>query len=203
MQDQHKKLIVGLIVSISVGIGIAWAGAQWVKQHPEDYTTSASLLPKGGDFALDTATGAIHLSDFKDKVVVLYFGYTACPDVCPTSMATIKQAFNQLTPEQLQQVQGLLVSIDPERDTLDQVNRYAQYFHPNIRGASAQPDELVKITRQYDAFFSKVPMPNSALVYMMDHTSSIYVIDKLGKVRSLIEHAVPPVELADAIRALL
>ncbi|WP_020559429.1 SCO family protein [Thiofilum flexile] len=203
----NKQTIVGIILAIVIGVALAWAAAGWLAtpQLGATYQTqySPSLLPEGGDFTLNSDQGEVKLSDFKGKVVVMYFGYTACPDVCPTSMGTMKAAFNLLTPEQLKQVQGLLVSIDPERDTLQQVNRYAQYFHPNIRGVSSRSEDLEQIARQYHAFFRKVPLPDSALGYMMDHTSTLYVIDKEGKVQKLIEHAVPPAELAAAIKALL
>lgn len=202
-----KQMIVGALIAIVAGVAIAWGAAQWWKTNNNDAVAavqySESLLPEGGDFAVNSEQGEVKLSDFKGKVVMLYFGYTACPDICPTSMGTMKGALNLLTPEELTQVQGLLVSVDPERDTLQQVNRYAQYFHPNIRGVSSKAESLEKVARQYNAFFRKVPMPNSALGYMMDHTSTIYVIDKAGKVQKLVEHAVPPAELAEAIKSLL
>lgn len=205
--QQYKSIIVGVLVAVSAGLALAWAAAQWVKSGSPtvlpNVQYSESLLPAGGDFTVNTDQGDLKLSDFKGKVVLLYFGYTACPDVCPTSMGTIKGALSLLTPEQLAQVQGLFVSVDPERDGLEQVNKYAQYFSPNMRGASSKPEDLEKIARQYNAFFRKVMMPDSALGYMMDHTSTIYVIDKTGKVQKLIEHAAPPAELAEVIKVLL
>ena len=203
----NKQMMIGALIAIVAGIAVAWGAAQWLKSTKNEAIAgvqySESLLPKGGDFAVNSEQGIIKLSDFQGKVVILYFGYTACPDICPTSMGTMKGALNLLTPEELKQVQGLLVSVDPERDTLQQVNRYAHYFHPNIRGVSSKIEDLEQVARQYDAYFRKVPMPDSALGYMMDHTSTIYVIDKAGKVQKLVEHAVPPVELAEAIRGLL
>lgn len=205
--QQRNQLIVGSLIAIVAGIAVAWAAAQWVNSTNPTTTPlvqfSQSILPEGGDFTVSSVQGDIRLSDFKGKVVLLYFGYTSCPDVCPTSMGTIKGALSLLTPAQLSQVQGLFISVDPERDKLEQINNYAQYFHANIRGASSQPENLEKIARQYGAFFRKVPMPESALGYMMDHTSTIYVLDKEGKVQKMIQHVAPPAELAEAIKSLL
>lgn len=196
------KQLIGLMLAVVLGAGGAWLVSHWLS--PEQVAHKAALpLPAGGDFTLQSAKGAVHLADFRGKAVVVYFGYTACPDICPTSMATLKAALAQLTPEEVAQVQGLFVSVDPERDTLEYLQQYVSYFHPSLIGLSGTQPELQEITRRYNAFYRKVEAPGSAMAYTIDHSAILYVIDKQGKLREQVQHAVPPAELAAAIRRWL
>lgn len=193
------KQILGLVLAAALGGGAAWFVTGLF--GTADVTSNAPLpLPEGGDFTLQSIKGAVNLADFRGKVVVLYFGYTACPDICPTSMATLKGAMAQLTPVEVQQVQGLFVSVDPERDTLEHLQRYVGYFHPSLIGVSGAQPDLLAIARRYGAFYRKVEVPGSAMAYTIDHSAILYVIDKQGKLREQVQHAVPPAELAAAIR---
>ena len=193
------KQMVGLLLAVVLGVGGAWL-----------FTSTGSLssgenkpdlpLPQGGDFTLQSAHGSVNLADFRGKVVVVYFGYTACPDICPTSMATLKAALALLTPAEAAKVQGLFVSVDPERDTLEHIQRYVSYFHPSLIGVSGTQAELQEITRRYGAFYRKVEVPGSAMAYTIDHSAVLYVIDQQGKLQEKVQHAMPPAELAAAIR---
>lgn len=189
-------------LAVMLGVGIAWIVVQRYTPEPIAAAVPAPL-PAGGDFTLQSDSGPVGLADFRGKVVVLYFGYTACPDICPTSMATLKAALEQLTPEEVQHIQGIFISVDPERDKLEQVQRYVHHFHPAIVGVSGSLDELQTIARQYGAFFHKVEMAGSSMGYTIDHSATLYVIDRQGRLRDRIQHAVPPSELAEAIRRVL
>lgn len=198
------KQIAGGLLAVTLGIGTAWFASDFLKApSAEQPQTVSTPMPEGGDFTLQSADGPVSLSDFRSKVVVLYFGYTACPDICPTSMATLKGALNQLAPEEVSQVQGIMVSVDPERDTLEHTNTYAQYFHHNIIGVSGEQENLREITKRYNAFYRRVEMKDSSMGYTIDHSAILYVIDKEGKLREQVEHAVPPAQLANAIRRWL
>ncbi len=196
------KQLIGMVLAITLGVGAAWFGVQW-NLSQNKATNAQVLLPEGGDFTLQGKNGAVKLADFRGKVVVLYFGYTSCPDVCPTSMAKLKAALALLKPEEVQQIQGMLISVDPERDKLDQLQAYASYFHPNILGATGSPDEVQKVAQQYSVLYRKVPMPGSALGYSVDHSSLLYIIDKQGKLQAELNHATTPQEVADALRRWL
>lgn len=196
------KQVVSVLLAVLLGVGVAWYAVQW-RAPEKTVAEQAKPLPAGGDFTLQSVSGPVSLSDFRGKVVVLYFGYTACPDICPTSMATLKAALGQLTAAELQQVQCLFISVDPERDTLEHVQGYASFFHPQIRGISGKLDELQAIAKQYAAFFRKVEMPGSAMAYTVDHSATLYVIGKDGKLQDVVQHAAPPAELAAAIRSRL
>jgi protein SCO1/2 len=138
----------------------------------------------GKDFSLPDSSGKTRtLGDFKGKVVVLLFGYTHCPDVCPTTMAELSQALQQLGPDDAKRVQVLFVTVDPERDTPALMAQYVPAFNPMFVGLRPANDaELVKVTKDFRVYYAKVPgkTPDS---YTMDHTAASYVFDPDGKLR--------------------
>ncbi|MBV8628100.1 MAG: SCO family protein [Paraburkholderia sp.] len=138
----------------------------------------------GSDFSLPDASGKTRtMADFKGKVVVLFFGYTHCPDVCPTTMAELSQALQQLGPDAAKRVQVLFVTVDPERDTPQLMAQYVPAFNPSFIGLRPASDaQLVKVTKDFRVYYAKVPgkTPDS---YTMDHTAASYVFDPDGKLR--------------------
>jgi protein SCO1/2 len=136
------------------------------------------------DFSLPDTSGKIRtLADYKGKVVVLFFGYTHCPDVCPTTMAELSQALQQLGPEDAKRVQVLFVTVDPERDTPQLLAQYVPAFNPSFVGLRpANEEQLAKIAKDFRVYYAKVPgkTPDS---YTMDHTAASYVFDTDGKLR--------------------
>jgi protein SCO1/2 len=160
-------------------------------------------LGLGGDFTLQSLSGPTSLSDFKGKVSVLYIGFTHCPDVCPTSLATISQALRDLFPEEVQQVQPLFVSVDPERDTPERLAEYSQFFHPKIIGMTGTKKDLDLMVDRYGAFYRKVEMEDSAMGYTVDHSSRIYLVNKQGQLTKTLMHNTMPNEVVAEIRNLL
>ena len=138
----------------------------------------------GADFSLPDSGGKMRsLADYKGKVVVLFFGYTHCPDVCPTTMAELSQALQQLGPDEAKRVQVLFVTVDPERDTPSLMAQYPEAFNPTFVGLRpADQQQLDKVTKDFRVYYSKVPgkTPDS---YTMDHTAASYVFDTDGKLR--------------------
>jgi protein SCO1 len=138
----------------------------------------------GKDFALPDTSGKTRtLADFKGKVVVLFFGYTHCPDVCPTTMAELSQALQQLGPDAAKQVQVLFVSVDPDRDTAQILSQYVAAFNPTFLALRpANEEQLKQVTKDFRVYYAKVPgsTPDS---YTMDHTAASYVFDTTGKLR--------------------
>ena len=141
----------------------------------------------GSDFALpDTGGKTRTLADYKGKAVVLFFGYTHCPDVCPTTMAELSQALQQLGPDQAKRVQVLFVTVDPQRDTAALLGQYVSAFNPTFVGLRPTDDaQLVKVTKDFRVYYAKVPgkTPDS---YTMDHTAASYVFDPEGKLRLFV-----------------
>jgi len=157
----------------------------------------------GGDFELTSAQGTIKLEDYRGKVVVLYIGYASCPDVCPTSLAIAAQGLKGLSKEEQDKVAGIFMSVDPERDSPEKLDKYASYFHPNFKGATADRATIDKVVKQYGAFYRMVELENSAFGYAVDHSSRLYVIDKNGKLSKALEHSITPLELTKQIQGLL
>ncbi len=193
-----KRLLLALVAVASIAAGI-WFGLQSpVQPHKNPATENI-----GGDFTLQSDKGPVSLHDFKGKVVALYFGYTRCPDVCPTSLSKLAQALKRLDPEERGQVQPIFISIDPERDTPKVASEYARFFFPDGIGLSGPLDEVSRVAKRYLVYFQKVKMEGSAMGYSMDHSSIIYVIGRDGKISSLVHHADTAEALAKYLKEAL
>ncbi|QWD86882.1 SCO family protein [Polynucleobacter paludilacus] len=157
----------------------------------------------GSDFSLLDVDGKIRtLSDFKGKVVVIFFGYTQCPDVCPTTLTEMQQAM-MLLGSQADKVQVLFVTVDPERDTAAILKQYVPSFDPRFMGLRpADEAALEKVTKDFKIYYKKVPglSPGS---YTIDHTAGSYVFDPEGHLRLYIKHAQGPETLAHDLKELL
>jgi cytochrome oxidase Cu insertion factor (SCO1/SenC/PrrC family) len=158
--------------------------------------------PVGGSFELTDQTGHRRSdADFRGKLVVLYFGYTYCPDVCPTELQSISLALDKLGP-MAEAVQPLFITVDPERDTPARLAEYVSSFHPRLIGLTGSLAEVRKTAIAYRTFFVK----NSATAsgeYSLDHTGFIYLIGKDGRYLGFLPPGVTPDAIADAIRARL
>ena len=142
------------------------------------------------------------LADFKGKVVVLFFGFTQCPDVCPTTMTELAQVKQSLGADG-DKVQGLFVSIDPERDTPPVLKAYMQNFDPSFLGLyAASPEKLAALAKDFKVYYKKVdgPTPTS---YTMDHTAASFVYDAQGRLRLYARYGMGAKPLAEDIQLLL
>ena len=157
----------------------------------------------GKDFALTDPTGKVRtLEDFKGKVVVMFFGYTHCPDVCPTTMAELKAVMEQMGSD-ADKVQVLFVTVDPERDTAALLGQYVPAFDPRFLGLRPENEAaLKKVTQDFKVYYAKVPgtSPNN---YTMDHSAGSYVFDPKGQLRLFIRHGQGPEPIAHDLRQLL
>lgn len=136
----------------------------------------------GTDFSMPDTSGKLRtLADYKGKAVVLFFGYTHCPDVCPTTMAELTQALQQLGPD-AKRVQVLFVTVDPERDTPQVLSQYVHAFDPSFVGLRPTDAQLAKVAKDFRVYYAKVPgkTPDS---YTMNHTAASYVFDPSGTLR--------------------
>lgn len=156
----------------------------------------------GGDFVLQSASGPVDTRALRGKVLLLYFGYVSCPDVCPPSMAAGAAALNALKPEERARVRMIMVSVDPERDTPATLKEYAAYFHPEMIGATGTVAEVAAVAKAYNAGYVRQPTrPDGS--YSIDHTSHTYVIDRDGKLAEVIPLGMAADRMAGVVRKLL
>lgn len=190
---------------LAAGVLLGWGVGHWgADRHDalEPVAVQLAEAPTGGDFTLDSADGPLSLRDLRGKAVLLYFGYTACPDICPTSLAAIAQALSLLNPQELDNVRVLFVSVDPERDTPEQLRTYTHYFHPAMIGLTGSREAIDRAVQRYGAAYRKQEVA-SAGGYVVDHSASTYVIAPDGTLRSILPHGASPAEVAEAARAAL
>lgn len=157
----------------------------------------------GKDFALLDPSGKTRtLADFKGKAVVMFFGYTHCPDVCPTTMAELKAVMDKLGPD-ADKVQVLFVTVAPERDTGELLGQYVPAFDARFLGLRpADEAALKKVTKDFKVFYAKVPgtSPNN---YTVDHSAGSYVFDTNGQLRLFLRHGQGPDPIAHDLKLLL
>lgn len=156
-------------------------------------------MPVGGDFTLDGPRGPVSLRDFRGKLVLLQFGYTYCPDICPTSLTILAAALDGLEAAERERVQALFASVDPERDDVARLAEYTAFFHPAIIGLTGPLPRLAEVTSRYGAVFVRQEN-ESAGGYVIDHTALTYLIDAEGRLVASLPHATPPEQLSAEIR---
>ncbi|MCK5167253.1 MAG: SCO family protein, partial [Rhodospirillaceae bacterium] len=137
--------------------------------------------------------------DFRGKYMILYFGYTFCPDVCPTSLGEIATALDLLTADEIAQVVPVFISIDPERDTPKIVGEYVEHFHERMIGLTGSIDAVKSVAKSYKAYFSKGEVDADG-DYPVDHTSYTYVIGPDGQFITAYRHATPAKDMAKSLK---
>ena len=158
---------------------------------------------QGGDFTLRSAEGSLSLKDLRGSVVLIFFGYTSCQNVCPISLATISNVFSQMSPDELKRTKALFISLDPEKDNLEILKQYTNYFHPNIVGLTDDIKTLTKVAKQYGIKYKKTLSPDSALGYMISHSDDIFVVGPDGNPQKIFPHDTNTVPLLAQIKRLL
>jgi protein SCO1/2 len=154
------------------------------------------------DFSLTESSGdTVHGKDFRGHVVLLYFGYTHCPDVCPTTLSRLSRAVAALGPH-ADEVRILFVSVDPARDTPAQLQAYARAFGPEVVGLSGSQSELQALTKRYRVSYG-YGKPNPHGDYEVSHSSAVYVFDRQGEVRLLADSSTEASVITDDLQRLL
>lgn len=196
----RKTLWVGILSLLAVGA----AALTLLFAKPASFrgTSYGEPYPQAADFSLARANGeTFRLSEQKGKIVLLFFGYTACPDVCPTTLAELNQVMGELG-DKTRQVQVVFVSVDPERDTPEKIQEYVEHFNPNFIGLSGNPDELQIIWNNYGVFRERVES-QSAFGYIINHTARTYLIDQNRNLRLSYGFQTPVEDMVHDIEILL
>ncbi|MEY2632649.1 MAG: hypothetical protein RIR00_1303 [Pseudomonadota bacterium] len=168
--------------------------------------TPPASAPVGSDFRLQTSQGGQRVEldsrQLRGQVLLLFFGYTHCPDVCPAAMAVGAQALKLLGDAERQRVQLILISVDPERDTPEKLATYSAYFHPAMRGASGSPEAIAALARAFGAGYVRQP-PRPDGSYVIDHTASIYLVGPDGRLQQVLDPGSDAEAVAAAVRKWL
>lgn len=165
-------------------------------------TAAPSWLPPGGEIELRSPEGPLSLEAARGSVVLLYFGFASCPDVCPTSLASVATALRALSPEERAHVRAIFVSLDPERDTPEILDAYTELFHPEIVGATGSRAQIAQAALRYGIAWRKTEV-DSALGYVIDHSSSFSIVSPDGQLVEQLRHGSSPEEIASALRRWL
>lgn len=154
----------------------------------------------GDGFQLKDPDGKVRtLEDFKGKVVLMFFGFTQCPDVCPTALVNASQ-IKSLLGSDGDDLQVLFITVDPERDTPEVLREYAQAFDPSFIGLYGSAEETAAVAKAYRVYYAKVPTGNS---YTMEHTALTYVFDREGTLRMALRHEQTPEQSVEDIRKVM
>jgi len=165
-------------------------------------TSYGEPYPKAAEIELTKSNGeTFRLSDQKGKIVLLFFGYTACPDVCPTTLAELKQVMDKLG-DKTRLIQVVFVSVDPERDTPDKIQEYVEHFNRQFVGLSGSSTDLQVIWDNYGVF-REVVESESAFGYIINHTARTYLIDMDGNLRLSYGFQTPVEDIVSDLEILL
>ena len=198
----RKILMVGIGSFLLIGIVAAWT-ILFGKPASFRGTTYAEPYPPASDFVLTRGDGtSFQFSAMRGKVVLLFFGYTSCPDVCPTTMAELNQAMGKLNEEDAGRVQVVFVTVDPGRDTPERVQEYVNHFNPNFIGLSGTEEELTKVWNKYGVF-REVVEGTSALGYLVNHTARVTLIDADGNLRISFSFETPVDDIVYDLKLML
>jgi protein SCO1/2 len=156
----------------------------------------------GRDFSLEDPTGKTRtLADFRGKAVVVFFGYTQCPDVCPTTLSTLAETMKMLGPD-ADRVQVIFITVDPERDTPALLAEYVPAFDKRFLGLSGDAEATDRVAKEFKVIYQKQPGPTPT-TYTMDHSAGLFVFDPQGRLRLYARHGEGPDALAGDLRELL
>lgn len=204
---RSSRLLNAALAASAIGLAAAAAGAgylAWQMLHPPAAVDAerAALAGLGADFTLANQHGGVtSLADLRGDVVMIFFGYTYCPDYCPATLFTMAQARKLLAQDGVR-FHGIFITVDPERDTPERLREYVGFFDPQFLALSGSSEELARVARDFGAAFEKgESTPDGG--YLIGHTTFGYLIGPDGKVARLLPSSAPPEEVAKAARAAL
>jgi cytochrome oxidase Cu insertion factor (SCO1/SenC/PrrC family) len=199
----------GLMLTIFAGLLIGAAAALAVFPQARERLLPAAGVKVvgqaliGGPFTLTDHRGQrVTDQDFRGRYMLVFFGFTFCPDICPSALQVVSAALEKLGPK-AERFVPILITVDPERDTPKQLEGYVQSFHPRLVGLTGTPAEIDAVVKAYRVYAKKVPDPKSSAGYGIDHTSLIYVMGPDGAYRTHFTHATNVDAMAERLAKLL
>ncbi len=196
----RRRLLAGALAALPLALALPGCSSKAEPLPFEGNDITGSHLGRDLDM-VDTTGQRRTLADFRGKILLVFFGYTQCPDVCPTAMAQAAQTM-ELLGDQARDVRVIMVSVDPARDTPDILGAYVRAFDPSFIGLTGTPEQLDKTARSFKAFYAKEPGPTPER-YAMNHSSAFYLMDREGEARALLGPSLTPEDMAHDIGLLL
>ncbi|MCY3769551.1 MAG: SCO family protein [Gammaproteobacteria bacterium] len=191
------KWVTSLVVVVGMGVCTpALSG----------HNLQVGVVAESGDpaFTLQSFDGPVTLEQFQGKFLLMFFGFTSCPDICPVTLARLSKSFSRLSEGELAQVAGLFVSLDPGHDTPEILMKYTSYFHENIIGATASPEVLDQLVRRVGVTYQREKSPDAPRGYVISHTADLLIVDRNGQ---LLDRRIPSTasstEISEIIQGLL
>lgn len=187
-----------IVLSAAAALGLALVIAFLIR--PDESGGTVGRVNIGGPFTLTNQEGvSVSDEDFRGQYTLVYFGYTFCPDLCPTELQTITFALEALG-DAAEKITPLFVTIDPKRDTVEAMRDYVSYFHPRLVGLTGTVLEIAQVTKAYGIFYAVSEDDGSTTEYLMDHTTTMYLMGPDGQYRTHLRAGMTAEEMAAAIR---
>ena len=186
MSERVLTILAGVLALLIAGVFFFWHPEMPERQLPK------AIIAAGGDFTLQSANGPVSLKDYGGKLVLVYFGYTYCPDICPTSLAATAEGLKQLSPEEQARVAMIFVSVDPKRDTPARLKEYV-----------GSPAVIAEIAKRYGVFYAEQKVETAGGGYVVDHSAETFIVAPDGQLAGKMAHATPPDQVVVAIRKYL
>ncbi|CAM3895157.1 SCO family protein [Vreelandella rituensis] len=196
-----SRKILGLGIGAVTLVLIAFGGIAWY-DHQQASSSNGDII--GGPVELPSTQGDFSLTQLADdQIAVLSFGYTYCPDICPMNQSVKRQALQKLSAEQRERVVPVMVSVDPERDTLERLKEYMGYFGEEFIGATGSQAQLEELAERYGVIWRRVETPESSMEYTIDHSASLYLVNPEGKLLQRVLYSPTPHALVSALQGVL
>jgi protein SCO1 len=193
----RNKYVALCALGLAIVSGLVFASAPAVSERPAQTATI------GGPFTLSTTDGnTVTDQTYRGKWLLVYFGYTFCPNSCPTMLLEIATALQQLGPD-AGRVQPLFITVDPQRDTPQVIQQYTRSFDPRIEGLTGTPEQLAAAAHEYGAYYVRHRTGLGADDYVMDHSTYLYVMDPQGKFVRAFDSATSADQIAAVLRELI
>lgn len=196
MKRRFATILVGTTIGLALAFLAAWQLSRLEGAGPVATRTGASV---GGPFTLVDQDGrTVTDADFRGRYMLIYFGFTYCPDVCPTELQVMAQAVDALG-DRAKEVQPILITVDPERDTPKQLAGYVPLFHPDLTGLTGTPEQIAEVARAYRVYYAKAEQEDGD--YTMDHSSYIYLMGPDGGFIDVYPGGTPAERIAESIES--
>jgi cytochrome oxidase Cu insertion factor (SCO1/SenC/PrrC family) len=200
----RRRLYLGLAATLVVALAVVGAAWLWLDRGaPAQAVGTGGPVPIGGPFALVDQDGReVSDSDFRGRYMLVYFGYTSCPDMCPLGLTTIAGALDALPPATAERIAPIFITVDPERDTVPVMKGYVPLFHERLLGLTGSPAAVAAVLREYRVYARKAaPQPDGG--YLVDHSTFTYLMDPEGHYLAHFGHDVTAEAMAARLRSLI